>query len=80
MITIGAYEAKTRLSELLDKVEQGEEVLITKHKRPVARLVPAEADQKRPPEEVVRDLLEFRKGHTLGDDLTVRDAIEEGRA
>lgn len=38
--TVGAFEAKTHLSELLVRVEGGEEVTITKHGRPVARLVP----------------------------------------
>ena len=38
--TIGAYEAKTHLSELLEKVEAGEEITITKHGVPVAKLVP----------------------------------------
>jgi prevent-host-death family protein len=38
--SIGAYDAKTRLSELLDRVEKGEQIVITRHGRPVARLVP----------------------------------------
>lgn len=42
MIEIGAFEAKNKLSALLDRVEQGEEVLITRHGRPVARLVPSD--------------------------------------
>ena len=41
MIEIGAFEAKNKLSALLDRVEQGEEILITRHGRPVARLVPS---------------------------------------
>jgi prevent-host-death family protein len=39
--TVGAYEAKTKLSALLDLVERGREVVITRHEHPVARLVPA---------------------------------------
>lgn len=39
-VTVGAFEAKTHLSELLQRVEAGEQVTITKHGRPVARLVP----------------------------------------
>jgi antitoxin (DNA-binding transcriptional repressor) of toxin-antitoxin stability system len=35
---VGAHDAKTRLSELLDRVERGEEIVITRHGRPVARL------------------------------------------
>ena len=38
--TVGAYDAKTRLSELLDRVEKGEQIIITRHGRPVARLIP----------------------------------------
>ncbi len=40
VLSIGAYDAKTRLSELLDRVEAGEQIVITRHGRPVARLVP----------------------------------------
>jgi prevent-host-death family protein len=41
MIEVGAFEAKNKLSALLDRVEQGEEIIITRHGRPVARLVPS---------------------------------------
>jgi prevent-host-death family protein len=37
---IGAYDAKARLSALLDRVERGEEIIITRHNRPIARLIP----------------------------------------
>jgi prevent-host-death family protein len=40
MAEIGAFEAKNKLSALLDRVEQGEEIVITRHGRPVAKLVP----------------------------------------
>jgi len=42
---VGAYEAKTHLSELLEKVEAGEEITITKHGTPIARLVPIKKRQ-----------------------------------
>jgi prevent-host-death family protein len=42
--SVGAYDAKTRLSELLDRVEKGEQIVITRHGRPVARLVPERSD------------------------------------
>ena len=41
MITVGTYEAKTRLSELLDRVVAGEEVKITRHGEEIALLIPA---------------------------------------
>lgn len=41
--TIGAFDAKTHLSQLLDRVERGEEIEITRRGQPVARLVPCEA-------------------------------------
>jgi prevent-host-death family protein len=44
---IGAFEAKNRLSELLDRVEHGEEVTITRHGKEVARLVSARAVHNR---------------------------------
>ena len=47
METIGAFEAKTRLSELLERVARGESFLITKHGHPVARLVPETHDPAR---------------------------------
>lgn len=73
---VGAYEAKTNLSRLLERVEGGERITLTRHGRPVAMLVPVE--EKRPPEDVVRDLKEFRRGRNLGG-LSVRDMVEEGR-
>ncbi len=79
MITVGAFEAKTKLSSLLDKVEAGEEVVITRHGKPVARLVaPAEPARKMTGEEFVERMREIRKGTTLGG-LTVKQLIEEGR-
>ena len=40
MLVIGAFEAKNKLGTLLDRVQQGEEIIITRHGKPVARLVP----------------------------------------
>jgi prevent-host-death family protein len=77
VITVGAYEAKTRLSQLLSRVEEGETVTITKHGHPVARLV-GFAPAKRPIAEVVADLERLRKGIDLQGD-SVLDYIREGR-
>jgi prevent-host-death family protein len=78
MSTIGAFEAKTHLAELLDRVEHGESLTITRHGRPVAQLVPVAATQNRARAEAVRELRAFGKGRTLGG-LKLRDLIEEGR-
>ena len=40
MATVTAFEAKTRFGELLDRVGRGEEIVITRHEKPVARIVP----------------------------------------
>jgi prevent-host-death family protein len=42
MAEVGAFEAKNKLSALLDRAEKGEEIVITRHGRPVAKLVPAD--------------------------------------
>jgi prevent-host-death family protein len=75
--TIGAYEAKTHLPALLIEVESGQHIVITKHGRPIARLVPYEAAAPDRRAEVVRKLRNFAKGRTLGTPL--KELIEEGR-
>ncbi len=75
MDTIGAFEAKTHLSSLLERVAQGESFTITRHGKPVARLIPAE---QRDPERVkaaIRRMKEIAAGQTLrGDWREFRDA------
>lgn len=78
MKQVGVYEAKTHLAKLLDEVEKGESVTITRHGRPVARLVPVAGSGKRSVAEVIADIRESRKGNRL-DGLTTRELIEEGR-
>ena len=76
MITIGAFEAKTHLSGLLEKVRRGEEVLITKRGKPVARLVPPESAEKLTIREAIDGLRNLRKRLSLGgeDWKDLRDA------
>jgi prevent-host-death family protein len=66
MITVGAFEAKTHLSSLLDRVAAGEEVLITKHGKPVARLVSAAQIDRERVNDVFDKLKLLRKRTTLG--------------
>ena len=79
MTSVGAYEAKTHLPELLRRVENGERITITRHGHPVAELVPPETPPKRDVREVIADIKQFRKGHTLGPGVTIRQLIDEGR-
>lgn len=80
METIGSFEARTHLPQLLERVAQGEEFTITRHGKPVARLVPAVPARPRADvRQVIEELKAFSKGNTLGAGVTVRDLIEEGR-
>lgn len=76
--TIGAFEAKNRLSELLQLVENGEEVTITRHGKAVARLVPADDVGRDKVKEALEWLKRTRKERKL-DGLTIKELINEGR-
>lgn len=78
MIQVGAFEAKTHLSALIEKVIQGEEVLITRRGMPVARLVAAKRGEESDVGAAVDRLREIRSGVTLGD-LDWRQLRDEGR-
>jgi prevent-host-death family protein len=78
METIGAFEAKTHLSELLDRVARGETIQITKRGRPVALLTPPAVDQVTDLKQVVAELRQMRKGRKLGR-TSLHTLIEEGR-
>lgn len=78
MRTVGAFEAKTQLSALLDVVERGEEVLITRHGKPVARLVPAEVVDRERVTEAIEKLKALRAGSTLVG-LSWKELRDEGR-
>jgi len=75
---VGTFEAKTHLSELLDRVAKGEEITITRHGTPVAKLVPVEAGSRRDLREVVEKLKEIRKETTLGG-ISWKELRDEGR-
>lgn len=77
--TVGAYDAKTRFSQLLERVAGGEEITITRHGAPVARLVPIQStttlESRR---EAIAAMRELAKRNRLGG-LRVKDLIAEGR-
>lgn len=79
MHTVGVFEAKNRLTALLDEVEGGAEVVITRRGKPVARLVPAEAGFNRDKaRRAAEGLRAASKGLSLGE-LSLRELIDEGR-
>ena len=76
MLTIGSFEAKTHLGQLLDKVAQGEKVTITKYGEPIAMLVPIKSSNKISKSEAIEKIKELKlslKG------LSIKDMIETGR-
>jgi prevent-host-death family protein len=78
MRTVGAFEAKTHLSALLEEVERGEEVVITRHGKPVARLVPAATIDRERVSAAIAKLKELAKDQTLGG-LSWKELRDEGR-
>lgn len=79
MTTIGFYEARTHLSELLDQVAKGKRILITRRGKPAALLGPPPIEVKKDLKEVIREMKALRRGNVLGEGLSIRDLIEEGR-
>jgi prevent-host-death family protein len=86
MITVTALEAKNRFGKLLDRVARGEEVVVTRHDKPVARMVPAEGRKLSAVREAVVQLQRLQtrirartRGRASLSEEEVRAAIEEGR-
>ena len=83
MVTVGSFEAKTKLAELLDKVEAGETVTITRRGKAVAKLVPAVVDAEERArrraliEEIKRKRVGWDKGAKPGS--TIPELIKAGR-
>jgi prevent-host-death family protein len=81
-IVVGAFEAKTKLAELLDKVEAGETVTITRRGKPVAQLVLIKPEDE---QERMRKLIEEIKRTRVGQDhgarpgATIQELIRAGR-
>lgn len=84
--TIGLFEAKTHLSEYVARAEKGEEVIITRHNRPVARIVPLSAEPARAAEDIPpfvqrtfdmgEPLVDLSNINGLLDELDVREFLK----
>lgn len=78
MEMIGAYEAKTHLPKLLERVTKGEHITISKHGIPIAVLRPYDLRKSSNLKSVIVELRKFREGKNL-EGVSIREMIEEGR-
>ena len=78
-IEIGAYEAKTKLPELLRQVQAGKQFTITNRGKPIADLVPSQADRLKDPAAAVQKYLAFKKTHPAKTKPNIKALIEDGR-
>ena len=78
MDTVGAFDAKTNFSALLERVEHGEQIVITRRGKPVARLMPIATARKVKVSDAMAKLRELRKGATLGG-LSWKELRDAGR-
>ena len=83
MSSVGAFEAKTKLAELLDRVESGETITITRHGKAVAKLIPASADEAERARKraLVEEITRWRVGKDrgAGPGTSIAELIKAGR-
>lgn len=80
MTEIGIFEAKNRLSELIERAARGEEIVITRRGAQVARLMPPQVpDAKGQARILASRIRHSRAGQVLGGGISIRDLIEDGR-
>jgi len=79
MAQVGAFKAKTHLSDLLDRVSRGEKITITRHGVPAAMLVPVEdAKPKLSHEEIIEGMRKLRN-RIKSSKMNVREMVTQGR-
>ena len=78
MEQVGAYEAKTHLPKLLEKVSKGQTIIITKHGYPIALLTPYEEKRKYASANTIEQLKKFRQNKKI-QGLKIKAMIESGR-
>ena len=77
---IGAFEAKTNFSKIIEKAEQGQDYIVTRRGKPVAMILPLEREPEMTWEEAINGLMEMRKYYRgKPGSFNIRAAIEEGR-
>jgi prevent-host-death family protein len=82
-VIFGAFEAKTKFSELIERVNRGEVITITRHEKPVAQLVPFNRPSRAGIQEAFQQLDEIARRHPLNppgkEKISYRELIEAGR-
>lgn len=78
METVGAYDAKTHLPKLLERVRKGDRITITKHGVPIAILQPVEPGKHDNVHSTIQEIRQFRRKNIL-DGLSISEMIKEGR-
>jgi len=78
-IEIGAYEAKTKLPELLRQVQAGKRFTITNRGKAIADLVPSEGQTAKDPAAAIDQFPAFKKSNPVRAKIDIKAAIEEGR-
>ena len=79
MDSVGTFEAKTHLSELLDRVNQGERITITRHGVPAAMLVPVERTGGRLTHGEIVDGMRALRKKIKRDSISVREMVHQRR-
>jgi prevent-host-death family protein len=79
MERVGIYEAKAKLSDLVERVRRGGEVTITRHGKAVAKLVPAEGTGKSSRAEAFAAIDRLQRELNVTKRFNLREVIEEGR-
>ena len=77
---IGAFEAKTHFSQIIEKAENGEDFIITRRGKPVAKIIPFKQEREMTWDEILNSFKELRKNYRgKPGSFNIREAIEEGR-
>ena len=78
--TIGAFEAKTHFSQIIEKAEHGADFIVTRRGKPVAKIIPFQQELEMTFKEAVEQLIEMRKLYRgKPGSFNVREAKEDGR-
>ena len=76
---VGIYEAKSKLSQLVEKAEAGEEVILTRRGRPVAKIVNVAPANKRNRTALLREICALARRVRIPRKLSIRELVAEGR-